>query len=399
MIGVETKIWPEPGFGEEESVGLYIHIPFCRTKCPYCSFNSYPGNDDIAVGNYLTAVLGQAEMMAASWAGDRKFATLFIGGGTPTIYGAEDLAGLLAACHEYFQIGQPETGPPEISIEANPNTVSREKFVALQRVGVNRLSIGVQSFSDRMLESIGRSHCVADAVLAFESARAAGFANINLDLMYGLPDQAISDWRKTLETALDLAPEHLALYELTIEDNTPFAVPARRDKLALPDEETVLRMEDLTAELLDKNGFVRYEISNYARPGFECRHNITYWNNGSYVGLGAGAVSCLGGLRVKNVADPAEFSRLVALNKQPFSEAECLPVEDRFRETVIMGLRMLAGISEKRLQARFGITFREYYGKTLENLISQGLINQAGDRIRLTDRGLPVANYVLAQLV
>jgi len=388
---VERMITPESG---EQPPALYLHIPFCRSKCGYCSFSSFPCETPPAA--YLEALKEQALFFAGQdWCRERVFATVFIGGGTPTIYGGAELAELLGFMRQHFRLSD----TAEISVEGNPNSISHESLVQLRRAGVNRLSIGVQAFSDRLLKGIGRAHNVAQAREAITLARQAGFDNINLDLIYGLPGQSLEDWRRSLEIALSFAPEHLALYELSVEEGTPFAALEQAGRLPLPDDDELAAMEEAAQGLLAGSDLIRYEISNYARPGRQCRHNINYWQNGSYLGLGAGAVSCFSGLRVKNVADPGQYVNLIAAGKAPYHDSECLPLTARFRESVIMGLRLLAGVSLPLLREQYGLTPQDYYGKILDDLLARKLIEFGGDHLRLTALGLPVANQVLARLV
>ena len=388
---IATAFTPASG---EESPGLYLHIPFCKSRCAYCSFNSYACQSPPAA--YLAALTSQIRYWGEQqWCRERTFATLFIGGGTPTIYGGNELAGLVDQCLASFNF----TEDAEITVEANPNTVTMEVLTGLRRAGVNRLSLGVQAFSDRLLGALGRSHTTAEACAAIKAARKGGFANINLDLMYGLPGQSATDWRESLDQALAHAPEHLACYELTIEEDTPFGRLVEKGELTLPGEEEVMAMAALTHDLLARAGLDRYEISNYAVPGKECRHNLNYWRNGSYLGLGAGAVSCLSGFRFSTVQEPGPFTGLVKKGELPLSEGECLPLTARFRESVVMGLRMLDGVSFAQLQRRFGLTPPGYYGKMLDELQEQGLVAVTQDSLRLTEAGLPVANQVLARLV
>ncbi len=334
-------------------------------------------------------------MAAHPWVQQATFASFFIGGGTPTIYDEQSLYRILSKCLRLFTF----TEQPEITIEANPNTLSFAKLTALKEAGINRLSIGIQSFSDRLLRILGRSHTKADALTVLEMARRAGFANISMDLIYGLPEQDVEDWQHGLETAGDFGPEHFSLYELTIEKDTPFGLLARQGKLQLPEEDTVIAMEGLTRAFMGEKGFEQYEISNYSRPGFRCGHNINYWRNGSYLGLGAAAVSCLSGLRIRNIADPAMYCRLLAYGDMPFDEGEFLAKAARFRETVIMGLRMLEGVDINTLKERFGISIIDYYGQNLKEFLDHDLVELDQGFLRLTINGLPVANQVLAKLV
>lgn len=386
---------PPAAADAEKNVGLYVHIPFCVSKCSYCSFNSYPVATQTP-GDYLKALHRQIAVMADhAWARQQVFATLYIGGGTPTIYDQDLLAELVATCLERFRFSP----CPEVSVEANPNTVDRGKLTALREAGVNRLSIGVQSFSDKLLKAIGRSHSRTDAEAAIKAARQAGFDNISLDLMYGLPYQEIKDWQDTLATAVAHGPEHLSLYELMLEEGTALHRRAGAGGLAFPDEDALIAMEEAAGACLAEHGYQRYEISNFSRPGRQCGHNMNYWQNGSYLGLGAGAVSCLSGVRISNAAEPARFCALVHDNRPPFHDAECLPHAARFRETVIMGLRMLAGVSVDALQERFGFSVEEYYGPVLTELKAQGLVELKNGCLRLTGKGLPIANQVLSRLV
>ncbi|MFZ5774634.1 MAG: radical SAM family heme chaperone HemW [Thermodesulfobacteriota bacterium] len=390
MIAEGAEIDPACG---EEPPGLYLHIPFCKSKCAYCSFNSQACTQPPP--EYLEALSRQIAFWSGHpWCQERIFSSLFIGGGTPTIYG-ERLAGLVSQCLGAFRFSE----DAEVSVEANPNTVDAATLDALRRAGVNRLSLGGQSLSDRLLAMIGRTHTAAEVRAAVIMARQAGFVNLNLDLIYGLPDQRVADWQETLEVALSFAPEHLACYELTIEEGTPFGEARDAGRLVLPGEEEVLAMEEITHALAGQAGLQRYEISNYARPGFQCRHNLNYWRNGSYLGLGAGAVSCLSGMRVSMVDAAERYVALLEQERQPVAEAECLPLAASFRETVVMGLRLLEGVSVERLRGRFGLTAQEYYGSILEELQSQGLVSMGKGRLRLTERALPVANQVLARLV
>jgi len=383
-----------PVINSSSPAGLYLHIPFCKSRCAYCAFNSRACKSPPPA--YLKAMATQIAYWAGhDWCRRRRFASLFIGGGTPTIYPADDLSRLIGLCRESFRLS-PDC---EITVEANPNTTSARSLAELRRAGVNRLSLGVQAFSARLLAGLGRTHSPAQALAAVNWARKAGFANLNLDLMYGLPGQTMSEWRESLEIALDLRPEHLACYELTIEDDTPFAGRAGEGELLLPDEDEALAMAELARKLAARAGLTRYEISNYAAPGRRCRHNLNYWRNGDYLGIGAGAVSCLSGFRFGQAADSGQFTSLVQRGLLPISEGECLPLAARFRESVVMGMRLTAGVSLARLARRFAFNPAEYYGKTIEELLNQGLVSVSRGHLRLSPAGLPLANQVLSKLV
>ena len=376
---------------------LYLHIPFCLRKCPYCSFFSLAGKNHLQP-LYVKAVSMQIRQTAANC--DEKscrLETIFFGGGTPTLLPAETLTRLLSECLDAFPVAPDKE--LEISIEANPATVDKNDLAMLRRAGFNRLSIGVQSFTDRELALLGRPHTASDARQTLLDARRAGFTNINLDLMYGLPGQRIGDWGYNLERALALAPEHLSLYELTVEENTPLADQVRSGSLHLPAEEEVLGMLETTKTMVRQAGFTRYEISNYARSGFQCRHNINYWQNRPYFGLGPGAVTCLDHRRYTATKDIEQFAEHIAADKPIWEDEEHLTKEERFRETVVMGLRMTRGVSISGLRRRFGIDPVAYYGTTLDRLIKQGLLRHDNDHLRLSKQGLLLANTVMAELV
>ncbi|MCW5199638.1 radical SAM family heme chaperone HemW [Desulfobulbus sp. F1] len=375
-----------------DKLGLYVHVPFCLRKCVYCSFYSETGLPPDKGKAYLAAVTRQLRQFSST----RPLTSIFFGGGTPTMLPPAALSSLLAECRQHFPCAE----EVEISIEVNPATVDFYGLKMLRQAGFNRLSIGVQSLHDQELRRIGRPHSATDAIQTAHLARQAGFANINIDLMYGLPDQTLQTWQDSLAQVLALEPQHLSLYELTLEQNTPFARQYAQGVLLLPDEDTVLRMLEETQRMLRGAGFCRYEISNYALPGFECRHNINYWQNGEYIGLGPGAVSCLGGIRRNAVADVGAFCQLMENGQAVWQDEERLESEAAFRETVIMGLRMTAGVSLPELRRRFGIDAEIYYGTTLVQLIQHGMLEIIADRqLRLTEQGLLLANTAMAELV
>jgi oxygen-independent coproporphyrinogen-3 oxidase len=320
--------------------------------------------------------------------------SIFFGGGTPSLLGPELLLDLLARCRQHF----PLAPTVEISLEANPGSVDASSLQVLRQAGFNRLSLGVQSFNEQEVQRLGRGHSAAQAIESVHLARQAGFRNLSLDLMYGLPGQAVQDWQATLEQALDLAPEHLSIYELTVEPGTVFARMGQ-EELDLPKEEDLLAMLDLTLQRLQQAGYQRYEISNYARDGFQCRHNCNYWNTGAWLGLGPGAVTCLGGTRYSSPADLEGFCQGIEAGQRLWEEEERLSPEAQFREAVIMGLRMRAGLSLADLNKRFGLDVQHYYGKRLERLQQGGWVDLSQGRIRLTQEGLLLANAVMAELV
>lgn len=324
--------------------------------------------------------------------------TLFIGGGTPTCLPASELSSLVRYCIDLFGVvlGD-ESG--EISVEANPGTVDRRYLETLLEAGVNRLSFGVQSFDDEELQGLGRIHNEKDARAAVDAARGAGFTNINLDLMYGLPGQSPASWLYSLEQGLSLFPEHLSLYQLTIEPDTPFYSLVANNSVVLPSEDDILRMDETTKRLSESAGLHQYETSNFALDGYFCRHNINYWLNNDYYAAGASAVSYMGGVRERRVAEPGEYMRLIEQNSSAVIERERLDREASFRETVIMGLRLVQGVSRETLSDRYGIDPEEYYGPTLQMLTGNKMIELTDTHLRITEKGWPLSNQILAELV
>lgn len=380
----------------ERRAGLYVHVPFCRRKCGYCSFFSFaPQPGDLE--RFMSALRLQMRQMAALPAvRELTFATIFFGGGTPSVLPPSILAQLLAELRHCFPI---RADAPEITVEVNPGTIDAAGLLELRRAGFNRLSIGVQSLDDQELAALGRIHSSDEALATIGAARRAGFDNLSFDLMYGLPGQTLASWRTTLDRALALDPVHLSMYELTVEPETPFADQAQTGAWILPPEEEVMAMMAAIDAAIAATPLQRYEISNYAVPGRESRHNCNYWENGQYLGLGPAAVSAMGGTRRSAVADLAEYCRLAEAGQSVWVDEERLDQETAFRETVVMGLRMLAGVSVSRLRQRFGLDLLAYYGPTLGRLIDQGLLILQEDYLCLSSQGLPLANRVMAELV
>lgn len=376
---------------------LYIHIPFCLSKCHYCAFDSCVASEDIyrQYTAALTSELAHLVKRTTELNSNTVLSTLFIGGGTPTCLPRELLQGIIQYVFDVFKVAP----GAEISVEANPGTVDVQYLQMLLETGVNRLSLGVQSFNNLELQRIGRIHDEKGACSAIEAARAAGFGNINLDLMYGLPGQTPLSWRNSLEKGLSFLPEHLSLYQLTIEPNTLFSSIYENSTLCHPSEEEIFQMDEITKEVCTSAGLHQYEISNYATAGKECRHNINYWLNNDYLAAGTSAVSCLEGVRQRRVADPIEYIRLINENKSVVIEKECLSREASFRESVIMGLRMVQGVSRKALQKRYSLDPKEFYGSTLSRLIENGFLELTESHLRITEKGWLLSNRVMSELV
>jgi len=343
---------------------------------------------------YISAVKMEITRLAEK-RGRSPLETLFIGGGTPTVLDPGQLTCLIRHIETLFGF----TPDVEVSLEANPGTVSEADLIKLKNGGVNRLSLGVQSFDDRELRILGRYHTGRDAEKSVKAALKAGIENINLDLMYGLPGQDSTSWQRSLDTAFSLDPKHLSLYQLTVEEGTPLENYIDRGELSLPGEDDIAEMDYLTDRLIRETGMNQYEISNYAQDGSECRHNINYWLNNEYFAAGAGSVSYLDGFRQKRVSDPGKYIHLVSRGESVIEESEKLSAEASFRESVVMGLRMNRGVSLKMLHGRYSIDLKEYYGNILNHLISLSALTFKDDRLKLTDKGRLFANRIMSELV
>jgi oxygen-independent coproporphyrinogen-3 oxidase len=371
--------------------GVYIHIPFCQAKCLYCDFNSYP-NQEPLFGGYATALVREI-----GTAGPVRARTIYIGGGTPTVLPLSLLARILDGARKTFAVDE----DAEISIEANPGTVDAAGLAGLRALGVHRLSLGVQSFDDGQLRLLGRIHTVSEAIEAFQAARRAGFENINLDLIYGLPGQALASWQATLERALALYPDHVSLYALTVEEGTPLAGSIAQGTVPQPDADLAAEMYEHAERVLRARGYLHYEISNWARtPAHVCRHNLIYWRNEPYLGLGAGAHSWAGGRRWANVAWPADYVARVLDGKRPVSTEEEIDRALEIGETMIMGLRLVEdGVSFERFRTRFGLDLRRNFEGALAELADVGLIEMDAERVRLSERGHLLGNQVFLRFL
>ena len=375
-------------------IALYIHIPFCLRKCAYCDFASYPGMLKGAQA-YLEALTlelhAQAERFAAC-----RVKTVFIGGGTPTLLSAAQIQQLLRDARACF----PFAPDAEITMEGNPGTLTAENLAGSREAGVNRLSLGMQAAQDRLLEMLGRIHRLRDVEEAVRLARAAGFDNLNLDLIYGLPGQSQDDWLATLQTALSLSPEHLSCYALIVEEGTRLALALQEGRLApLPDEETERAMYAAAIDTAEGAGFLQYELSNFALPGFECRHNLIYWECEPYLGVGCAAHSYMEGRRFGNTDHVGTYLAALRAGRSAENTCEVLAREERIFERAMLGLRLTRGLDEARFARDFGVTPAAYWGAKLERLIGAGLLIRQGNYLRLTRRGMDVQNAVLVELM
>lgn len=388
---------------EREYAGIYVHIPFCRTKCRYCDFASLPGRQDL-YAPYVAALLQSIGQARARWPGP-AFDTLYIGGGTPTALAPDRLTAIVEACHTH--LGLP-TGA-EITCEANPGTVSRQTLQALRGGGVNRLSLGAQSFNDDELALLGRIHDRQAIIEAFQEARRARFENISLDLIYGVPRQSLDSWEHTLRQALALEPEHLSLYALTLEPGTPMASDVQCGALPDPDDALAADMYLMAQEMLSARGYWQYEISNWARshpedtperePRLASRHNLHYWHNERYLGLGSAAYSFDGRSRFGRCPDPAEFVRRIGAGEDTMDTEELACPDTQMDETMMLGLRLVSGIAWSAFKKRFGCDLRDVYAEPIARLQESGLLILDHTGIRLAPTAYLIGNRVFAEFL
>ena len=371
--------------------GIYVHIPYCIQKCGYCDFVSAPicgAAEEMA--SYAAAlraeILREAPLLRARW-GDA--ATVYIGGGTPTALPAALLTRIIKVLTSAAGM------PAECTVEANPGTVDEIYLAQLKAAGVSRISLGVQSFDDALLRVIGRIHTAAEAERAFHAARRAGFTNISLDLMYGLPQQTLEDLKRSVAAAIALSPEHISVYGLTVEEGTPFAAAAERGCLPLPQAEDEEAMYEHIVHTLPACGYRRYEISNFARPGFESRHNLSYWKNVPYLGVGAAAHSYLDGMRWANESDTAAYIRALSAGAPVRTpEDAARTAANAMEEYAFLALRTAEGIDEQDFFRTFGVPVDAPYGTVIADLIAQGFLSRLDGRIHLTERGMKFGNEI-----
>ena len=372
-------------------IALYIHVPFCRRKCPYCSFVSY-GDREADIPRYLSVLKEEL----ARRAGGEHIRSLYLGGGTPSLLSVKDIGELISTIRWLFTVDE----AAEITIEANPGTIDQAYLTSSRGLGVNRLSLGVQSLDDRELALLGRIHTAAGARDAVRYVRGAGFDNFSIDLIYGLPGQTLADWQRTLEAAIAMRPEHLSLYALTLEGETPMWRAVKEGALPGPNPDVSADHYELAEDCLAAADYRHYEISNWALAGRECRHNLTYWRNQPYLGVGVAAHSSLAGHRLANTRSLDEYLAGFSREASPVPELdEEIGPELALAETVILGLRLDEGIAPDDIHRRFGIDIMVHYQQQVAEMVDAGLLEKAGGYIRLTRRGRLLSNEVFWRLL
>jgi len=379
----------------DRTIGVYVHIPFCTKKCPYCAFDSIVAAR-IPEEEYTEAVLQELSFWIRERPSlsERILETVYFGGGTPSLISAENIKRLLEGIRKSFDVSLQQ----EITVEVNPGMVTLDQLTRLYSAGVNRLSIGVQSFRERGLESLGRGHSVEDSLRCYEYARRAGFYNIGIDLIFGIPGQSVTGWEADLEMTLTLNPEHISLYNLTIEEGTPFSRLKKEGRLPVPPEEDQITMYELGMDRLASKGYIHYEISNFAKKGFESRHNNRYWLFMDYLGLGAGAHSFLSsppwGVRWWNEGDPFLYMERIKNAGKAVAGAERLLHEEAVTEGIFLGLRRIEGIDLDQFSRRFHVSWPDSSRSRIEALEAEGLIRKRDNTLSLTRKGILVANDV-----
>ncbi len=378
-----------------KKIGVYIHIPFCKQKCYYCDFISYV-NKEKYFDKYVQALT--KEMRSFLYNNDVKIQTIYIGGGTPSFIDAKYIERIMMVLQEQNQMKNAE----EITIEINPGTINKEKLETYKKVGINRLSIGLQSTDNSILKQIGRIHCYEDFLNTYELARKVGFSNINVDLMIGIPNQKISDIKNSLKEIIKLKPEHISVYSLIVEENTPIEKMINEGKMELPDEETERNMYWYVKNFLELNGYKHYEISNFAKEGYESKHNLDCWNQNEYIGFGVAAHSYIEDIRFGNTASIEEY-----LNNYENGEPEKNKIIDEVgkdvfskeQEFMLIGLRKIEGVSIQEFKNKFGDNPIFVFKNELNKLVDEELLTVDCDRIKLTNRGLDLANLVWEEFV
>lgn len=390
-----------------ERLEIYIHIPFCVKKCDYCDFLSMSAGND-TIGKYISALINEIKLSKNRMEG-YLVDTVFIGGGTPSLLEENFIIRIMEVLRENCNMDE----NAEITIECNPGTVDKNKLNSFRRAGINRISFGLQSANDDELHSIGRIHNFSQFEESFKFAREVGFDNINVDIMSALPGQTVEGYKKTLEKVLTLNPEHISAYSLIVEEGTPLydrvKKAGNKGKSILPDEDSEREMYYQTEKILQQNNYERYEISNYARKGFACRHNVGYWKRREYLGFGIGAASLYHGKRFNNVAEIQDYIETLGfiktvevqerLLKKVEEDLHVLSKKEQMEEFMFLGLRMIKGISIQEFDRQFDGSFAGIYGEIVDRFVEKGLLEKKKGYVRLTKRGIDISNYVMSEFL
>ena len=375
-----------------DKISLYIHIPFCAQKCLYCDFPSFARKDHLRKA-YIEA-LNKEIISLREKHNNLEINTIFIGGGTPSVLEADELECLLK---EVAKLNMAKD--IEYSMECNPGNLTEEKLEVMKKYGVNRISMGLQAKQDNLLKGLGRIHNYKTFKENFLLAKKVGFNNINVDLMFGLPNQRLNEWEETLREIISLEPAHISAYSLIIEEGTAFYNLYENDKLKLPTEEEERKMYHLAKKILEENGFNQYEISNYAKEGKECRHNLAYWNMDNWIGVGSAAASYINGKRIKNISSVEEYINSIKDKGEAVEEIINNSKNDNMEEFMFMGLRKINGIDENEFKNRFSMNINDLYGEILNKYIGEGLLIRESGRIFLSEKGIEISNVIMADFL
>ncbi|EJT6170319.1 oxygen-independent coproporphyrinogen III oxidase [Clostridium perfringens] len=375
-----------------DKISLYIHIPFCAQKCLYCDFPSFARKDHLRK-TYIEA-LNKEIISLREKHNNLEINTIFIGGGTPSVLEADELECLLK---EVAKLNMAKD--IEYSMECNPGNLTEEKLEVMKKYGVNRISMGLQAKQDNLLKGLGRIHNYKTFKENFLLAKKVGFNNINVDLMFGLPNQRLNEWEETLREIISLDPAHISAYSLIIEEGTAFYNLYENDKLKLPTEEDERKMYHLAKKILEENGFNQYEISNYAKEGKECRHNLAYWNMDNWIGVGSAAASYINGKRIKNISSVEKYINSINEKGEAVEEIINNSKNDNMEEFMFMGLRKINGIDENEFKKRFSMNINDVYGEILNKYIGEGLLIRESGRIFLSEKGIEISNIIMADFL
>ena len=374
---------------KKKELSLYIHIPFCKQKCFYCDFPSYASIDYLRE-DYVDALSKEIEEKASKYI----IKSIFIGGGTPSYLDTKEISKILSCIKKLDLIEG-----MEFTMECNPGALLEEKLRAMLDGGVNRISMGLQAVQNSLLKDIGRIHSFKQFEENFNLARKVGFKNINVDLMFGLPNQKVDEWKESLEVIAKLNPEHISAYSLIIEEGTAFYKLWEKDKLILPSEDEERTMYEITKSILDKFGYHQYEISNYSKEGFECYHNKVYWKCEEYLGVGSASTSFIDGKRIKNIENVKKYIDKINSGEEVVEDITINTLEDSMEEFVFMGLRMLSGISISEFNKRFGVNIESIYKDVIDKNINKKLLVLENDKLKLTEKGIELSNSVMSDFI
>lgn len=382
------------GWEEQQGLGLYLHVPFCLKKCSYCDFYSLPVQPGY-MQRYVGAVIKELALKARYFE-NRRIRTVYLGGGTPSLLSSSDFFSIINSIRLNWDLDN----EAEVSLEANPASLDGNALQSLQEAGFNRISLGVQSFQDRELQILGRSHNSRQAWQSIELIKNSGFSNFNLDLIYGIPGQTMGKWQETLARALEAQPTHLSIYLLQLDEETPLSRDIKAGRYQLSDEDTEAEMYQAAIQMIEKAGLAQYELSNFARPGYECQHNLGYWKAMEYVGVGPGAVSFQNHSRYLNKRSLQDYLSLAENDQEPeLEELESMEARELMADALILGLRLCAGINPERLVQTYGINVLDYYKDIIEEYVSRELLEVGNNYLRLSRKAYFISNQVICHFL